>query len=85
MKDWRVWVLLIGLYLVVKMCGGCEGCSGCSSDDSSNGMRKCQNCGKSFEPTSEDDEWCHDCYSNHSKQFNKQFEEREKAIHVRPY
>lgn len=30
MKDWRLWVLLIGVYLMVKMCGGCEGCSGCS-------------------------------------------------------
>ena len=35
MKDWRVWALLIGLYLVVKMCGGCDGCNGCGSDESS--------------------------------------------------
>lgn len=28
MKDWRVWALLIGLYLVIRMCGGCNGCSG---------------------------------------------------------
>lgn len=27
MKDWKVWALLIGLYLVVKMCGGCNACS----------------------------------------------------------
>lgn len=27
MKDWRVWALVIGLYLLVKMCGGCNGCS----------------------------------------------------------
>ena len=27
MKDWRIWALLIGLYLVVKMCGGCGGSS----------------------------------------------------------
>lgn len=28
MKDWRVWALLIGLFLLVKMCGGCVGCGG---------------------------------------------------------
>lgn len=28
MKDWRVWALLIGLFVLVKMCGGCNGCSG---------------------------------------------------------
>ena len=27
MKDWKVWALLIGLYLVAKMCGGCNACS----------------------------------------------------------
>lgn len=26
MKDWKLWAILIGLYLVVKMCGGCNGC-----------------------------------------------------------
>ncbi len=26
MKNWKFWALLIGLYLVVKMCGGCDGC-----------------------------------------------------------
>lgn len=30
MKDWKTWVLLLGIYFLVKMCGGCEGCSGCS-------------------------------------------------------
>ena len=28
MKDWKVWGLLIGLFLLVKMCGGCNGCGG---------------------------------------------------------
>lgn len=27
MKDWKVWALLIGVYLLVKMCGGCNACS----------------------------------------------------------
>ena len=26
MKNWKTWALLIGLYLLVKMCGGCNGC-----------------------------------------------------------
>ena len=28
MKDWKTWALLIGLYLLVRMCGGCNGCGG---------------------------------------------------------
>ena len=28
MKDWKTWALIIGLYLLVKMCGGCNGCGG---------------------------------------------------------
>lgn len=28
MKDWKTWILLIGLFFLVKMCGGCLGCSG---------------------------------------------------------
>lgn len=31
MKNWKTWVLLLGIYLLVKTCGGCSGCSGCSS------------------------------------------------------
>lgn len=27
MKDWKTWVLLIGIYLLVRMCGGCNGCN----------------------------------------------------------
>lgn len=34
MKDWKTWVLIIGIYLVVKMCGGCDGCE--SHDGGSN-------------------------------------------------
>lgn len=85
MKDWKTWALLIGIYLLVKMCGGCEGCSGCSSDDSSNGMRICERCGKSYEPTFEDDRYCSSCYDRSSKKFNENWKKREKAIPVRPY
>jgi len=85
MKDWKTWVLLLGIYFLVKMCGGCEGCKGCSNDDSSNGMRICERCGNSFKPTFEDSKWCKSCYDNHSKKFNENWEKREKAIPVRPY
>lgn len=27
MKDWKVWVFVIVLFLIVKNCGGCNGCS----------------------------------------------------------
>jgi len=41
MKDWKTWVLLIGIYLLVKMCGGCNGCnSGSSTDYSSDSYRQ---------------------------------------------
>ena len=34
MKDWRLWVFLIGIYLMIKMCGGCLGCgNGISKGD----------------------------------------------------
>lgn len=82
MKDWKTWVLLIGVFFLVKTCGGCEGCGGCSNDD---GMRTCQRCGKTFEPRFEDDKWCQRCYSEHSKKFNENWEKREKALPVRPY
>ena len=32
MKDWKTWVLLIGIFLLVKMCGGCNGCNSDNSD-----------------------------------------------------
>lgn len=27
MKDWKTWVLLIGVFFLIKTCGGCNGCS----------------------------------------------------------
>ena len=33
MKDWKTWVLLLGVYFFVKMCGGCNGCGGPSGID----------------------------------------------------
>ena len=81
MKDWKTWVLLLGIFFLVKMCGGCNGCGG--SNDSSNGMRICERCGKSYEPTFEDDKWCKSCYDSHSRDFNRKYEEREKAQRVR--
>lgn len=33
MKDWKSYVVILGLLLLVKMCGGCNGCD--SSDDNS--------------------------------------------------
>lgn len=45
MKDWKIWALLIGLYLVVKMCGGCGG--GDSYDDGFKPVTwKCEKCGE---------------------------------------
>ena len=82
MKDWKTWVLIIGIYFLVKTCGGCEGCSGGSRDD---GMRTCSRCGKTFKPDFEDSEWCDACYNQHSKKFNEDWKKREKAIPVRPY
>ena len=35
MKDWKIWALVIGICLVIKICGGCNGC-GDSYDSSSN-------------------------------------------------
>ena len=26
MKDWKSWAVIIGIYLLFKMCGGCDGC-----------------------------------------------------------
>lgn len=84
MKDWKTWVLLIGLFLMVKTCGGCEGCSSCSNDNSTR-TRTCQRCGKTFEPKFEDSKWCQSCYDQDAKKFNEYQKKREKAIPVRPY
>lgn len=34
MKDWKIWVFVISICLVVKVCAGCNGCG--SNDSSSN-------------------------------------------------
>ena len=52
MKDWRLWAFLIGIYLVVKMCGGCNSCtsdsSNSQSEESSDNKptQTCRACGK---------------------------------------
>ena len=76
MKDWRTWVMLIGVFFLIQMCGGCSGCSS---------MRTCERCGKRFEPKFEDSKWCSSCYAQHSKEFNEKWKKREKAIPVRAY
>ena len=85
MKDWKLWALLIGLYLVGKMCGGCEGCSGCSSDEI-----KCRRCGQIREQAFEGSSICKVCNDELSdkqrwKEFNENCKKRERAIPVRPY
>ena len=39
MKDWRLWAFLIGIYLMIKMCGGCNGC-GSDSDTSDDEFKR---------------------------------------------
>ena len=80
MKDWRLWVFLIGIYLMVKMCGGCKGCDGIPK-----GMVECQQCGRIEEQAYEGSTICRWCNENNTDKFNKYWEKREKAIPVRPY
>lgn len=37
MKDWKVWALLVALFLLVKMCGGCNACSDDNASNDSDG------------------------------------------------
>jgi len=37
MKDWKVWALLVALFLLVKMCGGCNACSDDNANNESDG------------------------------------------------
>ena len=69
MKDWKTWVLLIGVFFLIKTCGGCEGCS----DDSdipeqqpTTFTRTCHRCGKTFETHHKSDIYCHECYEKKS-------------------
>ena len=61
MKDWKVWALLIGAYLLAKMCGGCERCSSDSNipeQKPTTFTRQCYSCGKTFETHHENDKTC---------------------------
>ena len=52
MKDWKTWVLLLGIYLLVKMCGGCNSCNSDSSSSQAEYSSKeitgqtCSRCGE---------------------------------------
>ena len=80
MKDWRFWVLLIAVYLLVKMCGGCKGC-GCSSDisDNNNSEKKefrgniCSGCGANIYTAGKylnGKVYCTSCYDDRKKYRN---------------
>ena len=32
MKDWKTWAVIIGIFLLVRMCGGCDGCNSSGFD-----------------------------------------------------
>ena len=76
MKDWRFWVLLIAVYLLVKMCGGCEGCSSDSDipeQKPTTFTKTCPKCGKTFETYHESSKICFKCLETESliKEMNK--------------
>lgn len=77
MKDWKVWALLIALYLIVKMCGGCNGCGSDSNISENNEYKKeephkrcCDGCGHTtnYGQFLNGKYYCHDCYKERRTQ-----------------
>ena len=76
MKDWKTWVLLIGIFFLVKTCGGCEGCSSDSDipeQKPTTFSKTCVKCGRTFETHHESDKLCDECFNRESliKEMNK--------------
>ena len=72
MKDWKLWAVVVILFLIVKACGGCNGCENDSDipeQKPTTYTRTCRACGRTFETHHEDDQTCSsDCYRRWERQ-----------------